>query len=46
LADAQKLKEKVESEFNCVELFLTDFTAVMGTHTGPGLLVLSFYTDD
>jgi len=46
LEQAEGLKERVASEFNCVELLLTDFTMVMGTHTGPGLLVLAFYTDD
>ena len=40
------MKERIASEFNCTELFLTDFTVTMGTHTGPGLLVLAFYTDD
>ena len=43
---AAAMKERIASEFNCTELFLTDFTVTMGTHTGPGLLVLAFYTDD
>lgn len=43
---AASMKERIASEFNCAELFLTDFTVTMGTHTGPGLLVLAFYTDD
>ncbi len=43
---AAAMKERIASEFNCAELFLTDFTVTMGTHTGPGLLVLAFYTDD
>jgi len=43
---AAAMKERIASEFNCAELFLTDFTVTMGTHTGPGLLVLAFYMDD
>jgi DegV family protein with EDD domain len=45
LAEAQALREQVALRFNCVELYVTEFTPVMGTHTGPGLLGLAFYTD-
>jgi len=44
-ADAQKLYQQVEAEFNCQELFISEFTPVMGAHLGPGLLGLAFYTD-
>ena len=44
--EAEKLKEKVASAFNCVELYVNDYTLVMGTHTGPGLLAIAFYADD
>ena len=43
--EAEKLKERVESEFDCAELFTAEFTPVMGVHTGPGLLGLAFYTE-
>jgi len=41
--EAERLKERVASRFNCVELYVTEFTPVMGAHLGPGLLGLAFY---
>jgi fatty acid-binding protein DegV len=43
--EAEKLRAEVASRFNCTELYVTEFTPVMGTHTGPGLLGLAFYSD-
>ena len=43
--DAGKISQRVETEFNCQELFISEFTPVMGAHLGPGLLGLAFYTD-
>ncbi len=42
---AELLRERVESEFQCDELFVSEFSAVMGTHTGPGLLGFAFWTE-
>lgn len=44
LWEGEKLKELVSSEFNCVELFLTEFSPVMGYATGRGTLGLAFYS--
>ena len=44
--EAEKLKTQLTSIFNCAELFMTEFTPVMGVHTGPGLIGLAFYCDD
>lgn len=41
----QQLLERIKTRFNCVEQHLTEFTPVMGVHTGPGLLAIAFYTD-
>jgi len=43
--DAQKLRERVESEFNCAELWITEFSPVMGYATGTGTLGLAFYPE-
>jgi fatty acid-binding protein DegV len=43
--EGEELRAKVAAKFNCAELYLTEFTPVMGVHTGPGLLGLSFYAD-
>lgn len=40
------LKEQVASRFNCAEIFITEFTPVMGVHTGPGVIGVAFYVED
>ena len=45
LDEAKKLKERVESEFNCAELWITEFSPVMGYACGTGTLGLAFYTE-
>ncbi len=45
LEEAQRLAERVKAEFNCAEVYITEFTPLMGVHTGPGLLGFSFYAD-
>ncbi|MEA3460050.1 MAG: DegV family protein, partial [Chloroflexota bacterium] len=44
--EAEKLREEVASRLNCVELFITDFTPVLGTHGGPGVLGLTFWAEE
>jgi len=44
--DAEKLKERVSSEFNCVELWITEFSPVMGYACGTGTLGVAFYPED
>lgn len=43
--EAQRLREMVAQRFNHVELLVTEFTPVIGAHTGPGVLGLAFYSD-
>jgi DegV family protein with EDD domain len=45
LEDAEKLMERVSAEFNCVELWLTEFSPLMGYACGTGTLGLAFYTE-
>ncbi len=45
-AEAVKLKEKVAAEFNCTEIFITDFSPIMGYATGPGTLAVAYYKED
>lgn len=40
------LRNQISSQFDCAELFITEFTPVMGAHTGPGLIGIAFYTGD
>lgn len=44
--EAEALKSDIQSKFNRVELYVTDFTPVMGVHTGPGTTALGFYSED
>ena len=44
--EAEKLKERVAAEFNCAELWITEFSPVMGYATGTGTLGLAFYKGD
>ena len=44
--EAAELKEHMSCELDCAEIYITDFTPVMGLHTGPGLLGVAFYTEN
>ncbi len=41
----RRLTEEIASQFNCVELWLTSFSSVMGYATGKGTLVVAFYSN-
>lgn len=43
--EAATLKDKILSRFDCQEIYITEFTPVMGVHTGPGLVGVAFYED-
>jgi len=40
---ASQLQELVMQKLNPTELFISEFTPVMGVHTGPGLVGLAYY---
>jgi len=44
LDEAERLKERISSEFNCAELWLTEFSPLMGYACGTGTLGLAFYS--
>ena len=43
--EAKALRDKVEERFHPEELSINEFSPVMGSYTGPGLLGLAFYED-
>ncbi len=45
LDEAEKLKERVASEFNCIELWLSEFSPVMGYACGTGTVGVAFYPE-
>ena len=40
------LRNQISSQFDCAELFITEFTPVMGVHTGPGVIGVAFYSGE
>jgi len=46
LEEAEKLKERVAAEFNCIELWLSEFSPVMGYACGTGTVGVAFYPED
>ena len=46
LERAHLLREQARESMNCREIFISEFTPVMGAHTGPGLIGIAYYTDD
>jgi DegV family protein with EDD domain len=45
-ADAEELRESIAGRLDCRELFITEFTPVMGAHTGPGIIGLAWWAED
>lgn len=46
LGDAEWLRDRLLERIPCVEFYVTEFTPVMGAHTGPDVVGLAFYADD
>jgi len=44
--EAEALKEKVSSRFNCAELYVTPIYPVIGRHVGPGSLMVNWWCED
>lgn len=43
LKEAEELKKKIVSQFPSTQVFITEFSPVMGYATGPGLLGIGFF---
>ncbi len=43
--EAAQLEARVRDMFECLELYTTEFSPVMGGYCGPGLLGVAFYTE-
>jgi DegV family protein with EDD domain len=46
LDEAEKLKERVSAEFDCTELWVSEFSPLLGYATGTGTLGLAFYKEN
>jgi DegV family protein with EDD domain len=45
LDEAKRLVERISAEFNCAELWLTEFSPLMGYATGTGSLGFAYYKE-
>ena len=45
LDQAIAFRDQIAAQFECREIYVTEFTPVMGVHTGPGLIGVAFYGD-
>jgi DegV family protein with EDD domain len=45
IEEGMRLKDRISSEFNCVEIWLTDFSPLMAYVTGTGVLAIAFYAE-
>ena len=43
--DAEALAARLQENLHVVETYVTEFTQVMGVHTGPGLLGVAFWSE-
>ncbi len=43
--EAERLKERISSEFNCAELWISEMSPVMGYATGTGTLGFAYYKE-
>lgn len=43
--DAQALRARIAADFHCAELFVSEFTPVMGAHIGPGVLGVAYWRE-
>ena len=46
LERAQVLHDQALQSMDCREIFISEFTPVMGAHTGPGLIGIAYYTEN
>ena len=43
--DAETIREFIAREYDCAELYISEFTPAMGAHIGPGLLGIAFWSE-
>ena len=45
LREAEEMRREIERRFDCRDIYVTEFSPVMGAHTGAGLLGAAFWTE-
>ena len=46
LEEAEKLKQRIATDFNCIEIWLSEFSPVMGYACGTGTVGIAFYLEN
>jgi len=46
LEEAEWMAQEVQERFRCVEFFISEFTPLMGAHSGPGVVGVAFCLED
>ena len=46
VSEAQQLAQQVQDRFRCIEFFISEFTPVMGAHTGPGTIGVAYCLEE
>lgn len=41
--DAESIRQSIADDFDCAELYVSEFAPAMGAHIGPGLLGIAFW---
>lgn len=42
---AEEVRGRIAAEFDCAELYVSEFTPAMGAHTGPGMVGVAFWNE-
>ena len=45
LDEAEEMRRQIERRFDCRDIYVTEFSPVMGAHTGSGLIGAAFWTE-
>ena len=45
LREAEEMRREIDERFDCREIYVTEFSPVMGAHTGSGLLGAAFWAE-
>ena len=45
LQDAEAIRDSIARDYDCPELYISEFTPAMGAHIGPGLLGIAYWSE-
>ena len=45
IEDAESIRDSIARDYDCAELYISEFTPAMGAHIGPGLLGIAYWSE-